>query len=123
MKTMKLKSMPSQRESKRYVFFRVHSRGRLSYEEVKNAVMNSLLNWMGSEKFAKARPWVIKNLWKPDSGVIQCSHRYVDDVKMGLALIHQVGDSSVIFESLRVSGTLKSGKKKNEKSVLKSKNR
>ena len=109
---MRLKKLPSQRDSKRYVFFRVHSRNSLDYPEVKNSVMNSLLNWMGSEDFAKARPWVVKNLWKPNSGVIQCSHRYVDHVKMGLALIHQIGDSRVIFQTLRVSGTLKAGKKK-----------
>ncbi len=109
---MKLKKLPSQRERKRYVFFRVHSEGNLEYPEVRDAVMNSLLNWMGSEDFAKARPWVIKNLWKANSGVIQCSHRYVDDVKVSLALVHQIGDSRVIFQTLRVSGTLKSGKSK-----------
>ena len=109
---MKLKSLPSMRESKRYVFFRIHSERKLDYEIVKNAVMNSLLNWMGSEKFAKAKPWFIKNLWKPNNGILQCSHKSVDDVKVGLALIHQIGDSKVIFQTLRVSGTLKSGKKK-----------
>lgn len=109
---MKLKTMPSQRESKRYVFFRIHSSFGLSYNEVRNAAMNSLLNWMGSEDFAKAKPWLIKNLWKKDSGVIQCSHRYVDHVKVALGLIRQIGDSKVIFETYRVSGTLKSGKSK-----------
>ena len=109
---MRLKKIPSQRERKRYVFFRVNSGYELGYPEVRNAVMNSLLNWMGSEKLAKAKPWVIKNLWKANSGVLQCSHKYVDDVKVGLALIHQIGDSKVVFQTLRVSGTLKSGKSK-----------
>lgn len=109
---MKLKKLPTQRESKRYVFFRANSSDELGYPEVRNAVMNSLLNWMGSEKFAWAKPWVIKNLWKANSGVLQCSHKYVDDVKVGLALIHQIGESKVIFQTLRVSGTLKSGKRK-----------
>jgi len=36
----------------------------------------------------------------------------VDLVKVGLALIHQIGDQRVIFQTLRVSGTIKSGKKK-----------
>jgi len=110
---MKLKTLPSQRERKRYVFFVLHSDLDVNYNEVRNAVMNSLLNWMGSEDFAKAKPWLIKNLWKANKGVIRCSHKYVDHVKMGLALIHQVGDSKVIFQTTRVSGTLKSGKSKN----------
>ncbi len=109
---MRLKKLPSQKERKRYVFFRIHSSEGLVFQGVRNAIMNSLLNWMGSEDFARAKPWVIKNLWKANGGVIQCSHRYVDNLKVGLALIHQIGDSRVIFETMRVSGTIKSGKKK-----------
>jgi len=109
---MRLKKLPSQREGRRYVFFRVHTSESLGYPEVRNAIMNSLLNWMGSEKFAKAKPWVIKNLWKSNGGVIQCSHKYVDDLKVGLALVHQIGDSRVVFKTMRVSGTIKSGEKK-----------
>lgn len=109
-KLAKLKTLPSQKGKRRYVFFRVHSGKKLEYPEIRNAIMDSLLNWMGEEKFAKARPWLIKNLWKTREGVIQCSHRYVDDVKVSLALIHQIGDSRVVFQSFRVSGTIKSGK-------------
>ncbi|MEE9323750.1 MAG: Rpp14/Pop5 family protein [Candidatus Aenigmarchaeota archaeon] len=109
---MRLKKLPSQRERKRYVFFRVHTSGNIDYPVVRNAVMNSLLNWMGSEKFARAKPWVIKNLWKANEGVIQCSHKYVDDLKVGLSLIHQIGDLRVVFQTTRVSGTIKSGKSK-----------
>jgi len=109
---MKLKILPSQTERKRYVFFRVRLSRRLDFSEVRNAINDSLLGWMGNAGFAKARPWVIKNLWNANEGVIQCSHRYVDDVKFALALIHQIGDARVIFHTVRVSGTLKSGKEK-----------
>lgn len=109
---MRLKKLPSQKERKRYVFFRVHTGEGLVFQGVRDAIMNSLLNWMGSEDFARAKPWVIKNLWKANGGVIQCSHRYVDNLKVGLALIHQIGDSRVVFQTMRVSGTIKSGKKK-----------
>lgn len=109
---MKLRRMPSSTERKRYVFFKVHSSMKLDFSETRNALMNSLLGWMGEATFAKARPWVIRNLWKANEGVIQCTHRYVDDVKMGLALIRQIGDAKVIFQTVRVSGTLKSGTEK-----------
>jgi RNase P/RNase MRP subunit POP5 len=33
----------------------------------------------------------------------------VDKIKVSLALIHQIGDSRVVFQTLRVSGTIKSG--------------
>ncbi len=106
---MKLKTLPSQTERQRYVFFRVRSSRRLDFSEARNAINDALLTWMGNSGFAKAKPWVIRNLWNANEGVIQCTHRYVDDVKMGLALIHQIGDARVIFHTVRVSGTLKAG--------------
>ena len=112
---MKLKSRPTLREKKRYIFFRVHGEG-VEYRTVKDAVMNSIFNWMGSKDFALAKPWLIKNLWdqKNKSGVLRCSHKYVDDVKVSLGLVHQIGDSKVIIQTLRVSGTIKSGRNKSK---------
>lgn len=111
---MKLKSIPSLREKKRYVFFRVNSEGSLKYEEVRNALNSSLLEWLGDRNFSKAKIRIIRNLYDRDSGtlVVRCSHKFTDDLKVGASLIHQIGDSKVIFQTLRVSGTIKSGKEK-----------
>ncbi len=111
---MKLKTRPTLREKKRYIFFRVHSDKKLEFRMVRDAIMNSILNWLGDKDFALAKPWVVKNLWdkKKQEGVVRCSHRYVDDVKVSLGLVHQIGDSRVILETLRVSGTIKSGRSK-----------
>ena len=109
---MKLKSRPTLREKKRYIFFKVHSDCRVEFRMVRDAIMNSILNWLGDKDFALAKPWVIKNLWeqRKQEGVVRCSHRYVDDVKVSLGLVRQIGDARVIFQTLRVSGTIKSGK-------------
>jgi len=113
---MKLKSLPSLREKKRYVFFRVHSNKPVQYNHVRDAVNNSLINWLGDKDFASSKTRLIRNLWDPrdNSGVIRCSHKSVDDIKISLALVHQIGDNRVIFQTLRVSGTIKSGKEKIE---------
>ncbi len=114
MNRMKLKSMPSLRNKKRYVTFRVHSERPLLYSSMRGAVTNSILNWMGEEGFSSANIRIIKNLWdaKGRTGWLTCPPSALDDVKMSLALIHQIGDDRVIFQVLRVSGTIKSGKKK-----------
>jgi len=111
---MKLRRLSSSRESKRYVVFRIHSAERLSYDVVKDAVWNSVLNWLGEEDMAKANVRILKNLWNPGEmkGFVQCSPKFVDSVKVSLSLIHQIGDSKVAFQTLRVSGTIKSGKDK-----------
>lgn len=108
------KILPSLRESKRYIVFKVHSTERLDYASMQNAAWNSLLNWMGEKDLSRANVRIIKNLWNPgnQTGFIQCSPKFVDAVKMGLSLVHQIGDQRVIFQTLRVAGTIKSGKNK-----------
>lgn len=122
----RLKSTPTMRSGKRYVIFRVHSQqtlrpsGRSSLEEkpdflnIRGAIWNSLESWLGESGLAKADVHIINNLWNPakQTGFLSCSPKYVDHVKMALALVHQIGDERVIIQVLRVSGTIKSGKKK-----------
>jgi RNase P/RNase MRP subunit POP5 len=112
--TLRIKKLPSMRKKKRYLTFWIHTEAPVIYSEMKGAVLNSILNWMGEEGFSKAGARIIRNLWneREQTGWISTSLETVDDVKMALALIHQIGDGKVIFQTLRVSGTIKSGKDK-----------
>jgi RNase P/RNase MRP subunit POP5 len=111
---MKLKSKPTLRGKHKYIVFKLHSTAKLQYNDMKNALTNALLNWMGEKDYADAKIWLIKNLWNSheQKGFIRCEPKFVDSVKMGLMLIHQIGDEKVAFQSLWVSGTIKSGKEK-----------
>jgi RNase P/RNase MRP subunit POP5 len=111
---MKLRRLPSMREKRHYLIFRLHSDMPVPYEDMKGAVMNSILNWMGEKGFSMSNAKIIRNLWdgRRQEGWLSCTPKSVDDAKMSLALIHQVGDAKVIFQVLRVSGTIKSGKGK-----------
>jgi ribonuclease P/MRP protein subunit POP5 len=105
---------PTMREKKRYVVFRIHSEGSILYHNMKSAVFDSLLDFLGEKEMAKANVRIIKNLWngREKKGFVQTNPKYVDSVKTALSLIHQIGDERVIFQTLRVSGTIKSGKGK-----------
>ncbi len=112
-----LKSTPTMRSGKRYVIFRVHSEDtsfRPDFLNIRGAIWNSLESWLGESGLAKADVHIINNLWNPakQTGFLSCSPKYVDHVKVALALVHQIGDERVIIQVLRVSGTIKSGKKK-----------
>ncbi|MBN1896464.1 MAG: ribonuclease P protein component 2 [Candidatus Aenigmarchaeota archaeon] len=111
---MKLRRPPSMRESRRYITFRLISELPVSFSELKGAVTNSALNWVGEKGVSLANVKILRNLWDESrqEGWISCTPKSVDDIKMSLALIHQIGDSKVIFRTLRVSGTIKSGKEK-----------
>ncbi len=111
---MRLKSRPTLKERKRYIFFRLHCEKPIGFMNAKGAIINSVLSWLGEKGYSKARIRIIQNLWRPllKTGVICCGHRHVDDVKMSLSLIHQIGDERVAFQTVRVSGTIKSGMRK-----------
>ena len=109
-----MKSLPSLKSKKRYIVFEIISQNKLDYFNVKDAVWNSLSNWMGEKNLAAANVRIIKNLFSPEKGkgFIQCNHKAVDAVKTALSLIHQIGDERVVFQTLKVTGTIKSGKNK-----------
>jgi RNase P/RNase MRP subunit POP5 len=109
-----LKRLPSMREKKRYVVFRVVSEQGVDYRTVRDALWNSMTHWIGEAGLARANIRILRNLWnqREQSGFIQVSPKYVDAVKVAMGLIHQIGDQRVIFQSIRVSGTIKSGRAK-----------
>ena len=109
---MKLHNPPAIRQKIRYIVFKVHSDEKIPFFNIKNAIDNSIQDWMGESDTAKARIWIIRNLWddKKQTGFIRCSSRFVDKVKTALGLVHQIGDSRVVVQTMRVTGTIKSGK-------------
>jgi RNase P/RNase MRP subunit POP5 len=112
---MKIRRMPSMKEKKRYVVFRVTSEAaagkKPGYEEVKGAVMDSALCWMGEKGVSLSALRLLRNLWDQErmEGWLSCTPKAVDDVKLSLALIHQIGDNRVIFRAVSVTGTIKAG--------------
>ena len=109
---MKLKIPSSMRKKKRYVIFKAHSESSLDFFSVRNALWNAFLNWMGEYGLSNADITIYKNLYNPRNGTgfVRCDPKYADHVKMAMSLIHQIGDQRVVFQTLRVSGTIKSGK-------------
>ncbi len=108
---MKLKSLPSQRTKKRYIVFRVHSQAPVQYPQLKGAILESLLEFLGEDDFSRASPRLIRNLWNGREGFLVTDPKHVDKAKLALSLVHQVAEERVIIQTLKVSGTIKSGKK------------
>jgi len=115
-KKKRLKSTPTLRQKKRYLFFRVIVDGewKPDFLNIRGAIWNSLESWLGEGSLAKADVRIINNLWdgRKQVGVLVCGPKYVDQVKVALGLVHQIGDQRAIVQVVRVSGTIKSGKTK-----------
>lgn len=108
---MKHRTKPTLRAKKRYIVFRVHSSHPLPFFLVEQALFAAVQDWLGEEQAARANLWLVKNLWRNQSGFLRCNHLFVDHIKLALSLIHQIGDEKIVFQTLKVAGTIKSGKK------------
>ena len=80
---MKLKSKPTIRGKHKYVVFKIHSTSKLQYNDVKNAIMNSLLNWMGEKDFADAGAHKVIIACK-DSKVLDEVKKIIDELDEGM---------------------------------------
>jgi len=108
---MKLRKMPTLKEKKRYLRFRIETdANNIPYFELKDVIWNSVMRWIGEKGAGQSGFKIVKNLWNPEikEGVVSCSPKFVDDIKMALGTIKYIGDSKVIFTVTRVSGTIKS---------------
>jgi ribonuclease P/MRP protein subunit POP5 len=105
---------PSLRSHKRYVIFEVISDNPITYNDLVNAMWNSMLNFLGELESSKAMVWFIQNLYdeKNQKGVIKCRHDFVEGIRAILSLIQTVGETKVIIKILGVTGTIKSARNK-----------
>lgn len=105
---------PSLRSHKRYVIFEVISEHPIIYNDLVNAIWNSMLNFLGEVESSEAMVWFIQNLYdeKNQKGVIKCRHDFVESIRAILSLIQTVGETKVIIKILGVTGTIKSARNK-----------
>lgn len=101
--------LPSLREKKRYIAFKVISEEQIVYSDLEPAILNQLLDFYGEYGFSRLSFWIIKNLYNEQKqvGVIRCNNKSVSQVIACLGLISRLGDTRVIFKILKVSGTIK----------------
>ncbi|MGF7118236.1 Rpp14/Pop5 family protein [Methanobacterium oryzae] len=117
---MKLKILPpTLRNNKHYISFEAISTVPLNRTDVISLIWESSLNFHGECKTSKFDLWVMK-VWTFESGkngnlikgIIQCNRDEVDSVRAAMTLITRFKGKKVVFHTLGISGTIKSGIKK-----------
>ena len=101
--------LPSMREKKRYLVFEVLSNGKISFDEVYNAIINGAMSFIGQLGMAKAGIIVLEDKWneKMQRGILKVSHKSVDALRASLLFITKIGNEPVIVKSVGLSGILK----------------
>lgn len=102
-----MKLLPSLKQKKRYLVFQVLADAKFSGAEVKEAVDEALLLFLGQLGVAKASPLFLKEKYKNNQCVLKVNHKYVDEAKAALTLIKNIKKRPVIVRSVITSGTLK----------------
>tara|TARA_Y100000310_G_scaffold193072_1_gene193032 strand:+ start:1572 stop:1952 length:381 start_codon:yes stop_codon:yes gene_type:complete len=105
-KTMK-PLLPSLREKKRYLVYKIISKEKISGIDANNAIMEGCLQFLGELGVGKAGLIPVKEVYKDNQGVLKVNTKYVNEVKMSLGLIKEIKGSKVVVDTLSVSGTLK----------------
>ncbi len=105
---------PSLRSKKRYIVFEIISENPVEYENFRDALWNSMTNFLGELGASGAQLRILKNLYDPKSqrGVLKCSHDMVEQIRTGLSLIAIVGETRVVIKVDGVTGTIKSARNK-----------
>lgn len=105
---------PALRSQKRYIAFEAISEQPVKFEDLTNAILGSVIGFLGELGSSEAKIWIIQNLYDAESqrGVIKCSSNYVEHLRAVLSLITFVGESKAVVRIIGVTGTIKSARLK-----------
>ncbi|MDP3640596.1 MAG: Rpp14/Pop5 family protein [Nanoarchaeota archaeon] len=99
--------LPTLKPKKRYIVFEILAEKEFSFPEVKTAIEEALLRFLGEWGTAKASPLFVKEKYKNNKFILKVSHLAVDEVKAAIILIKSIKNVPVIIRSITVSGTIK----------------
>ncbi len=98
---------PSLKKRKRYLAFRIISESNVSRDEFLKSLWNSMLSLFGEFESEIFKLIQLEN----NIGILMCSHRNLDKLKIALTLINKVGDAKALPITLGVSGTIRGCRK------------
>jgi len=101
--------LPSMREKKRYIKFKVDSEARISsFSHIKAAIEASMQSFVGELGLSYSGLDFLDKLYdsKNQTGVTKVNHKYCGHLRASFALIDKINKQKVIVRSLRSSGML-----------------
>ena len=103
--------LPSLREKKRYVVFKIIGKN-IDRKKAEKEIYENLLKFLGEFGVAKANIKIIRNTWKNNMGIIKVNVKHLNETKTSLGLIKKIDNKKVIVDVVGVSGILKKAKQK-----------
>lgn len=100
--------LPTLKERKRYILFRLFTEERAENREVKELVTKAGLTFLGELGMAKSGFQFMPETWKQTemTGIVKVGHKFVDEAKSALILIKQFKGKPASISCLKVSGVI-----------------
>jgi ribonuclease P/MRP protein subunit POP5 len=104
--------IPTLRQRKRYIRFRILSESKFPKERVENAIYRSLLDLFGEYGLSLANPRLVEFDEREQRGVLKCAREEVQKIIASLALVSEIDEVRAAVHTEGISGTLKKLKSK-----------
>lgn len=108
--------MPVRNHRRRYLAIRVYSDHSHSEEELANAIEEKIRFLYGVKGSSDTRFRMIEYSREEGRGIVRCSHDMLTEMRATLAHVSAIGDKPASIQVLRVSGTIKSLRRKTAQS-------
>jgi ribonuclease P/MRP protein subunit POP5 len=106
--------MPVHRKRRRYLKFWIRGDEGFSVKEVADAIQRSTLALFGVQGLSTIEPNLIDFDEDSQSGILRCTHSHLREMRASLAFVTTMGESAAAMHVDKVSGTIRSLKKKRE---------
>ncbi len=107
--------LPTLKQKKRYMAFEVVSReGGLSYDDIKKAILDAGLSFLGELGMAEAGVRIISDDYDPKKqrGIIKVGHRHVEKLSSALMMVRRIGRHDALIRCVGISGILAKAEKR-----------
>ncbi|MFX0068983.1 MAG: Rpp14/Pop5 family protein [Promethearchaeota archaeon] len=100
------------RQRRRYIVFNLLSEGEITKSMLIRSIANEIMRVHGEYGASKAQFWLSYYEEKSKRGIIQCTHKTVDLIRVPLATMTDIEKTPVLIHVLGISGTIKTAKDK-----------
>lgn len=104
--------LPSLREKKRYLTFKIISESKFKVITALKEIKSEIISYFGQKGMADANIQILKETYDENkqAGVIKVGNKYVNQLKSALMFITNIEEKPVIIKSVITSGILNKAK-------------
>jgi ribonuclease P/MRP protein subunit POP5 len=107
---MKIKTLPTLRDKKRYLAFEVTSEKTINRQQLVNEILDSVASLFGDKGISEINPKLMS--YDGRFGIIRCAREKTQETRAALACITNVRGIRVSILVLGISGTIKGATEK-----------